>query len=73
MENSSQNPLITRPNDAIINLSNPSDKSTDTDRFPYPIFLKPKKKYPKASLTLLCCVISIVSTTIAICATLGII
>ena len=77
MTNSSKEPLIThpitRPKDAIIDFSNQFDKSTDTDGLPYPIYWKPKKKYPKASLTLLCCVISIVSTTIAICATLGII
>lgn len=68
----SQEPLIKRPTDVIIDFPQ-LDKSTETDGSPYPIYWKPKKKYPKASLTLLCCVISIVSTTIAICATLGII
>jgi len=73
MTNSTKEPLITRPKDAIIDFSNPLDKSTSTDIFLYPVDWKPKKKYPKASMTLICCVISIVSTTVAICATLGII
>lgn len=74
MTNKSQKErLITRPNDAIIDFSDPLDKSTSTDGFPYPVDCKPKKKYPKASMTLICCVVSIVSTTFAICATLGII
>jgi len=70
MINSSQEPLITRPKEAIIDFSNPLDKSTETDGFPYPIYWKPKKKSKKVSITI-CCVILIVSTTIAICATLG--
>jgi hypothetical protein len=73
MTNSSQEPLITRPQDAIIDFSNQSDKSTSTDGFPYPVYWKPKKKYPKVSCIIICCVVSIVSTIIAVCATLGII
>lgn len=74
MTNSSQKePLITRPKDAIIYFSNPLDKSTSTNEFPFPDYWKPKKKYPKVSMTLICCVVSIVSTTFAICVTLRII
>lgn len=73
MTNSSQDPLITRPNDVIIDFSNQSDKLTSTDIFLYAVYWKPKKKYPKVSCTIICCLISIVSTTIAVCATLGII
>lgn len=73
MTNKSQKePLITRPEDVSIDFSGPLE-STSTDGFPYPVDCKPKKKYPKASMTLICCVVSIVSTTFAICATLGII
>jgi len=71
--NPQKEPLITRPKDAIIDFSNQFDKSTSTDSFPFPVYWKPKKKYPKVSMTLICCVISIVSTTIMICVTLGII
>jgi len=61
----SQEPLIKRPTDLIIDFPQ-LDKSTETDRFPYQIHSKPKKKYPKASLTLLCCMISILSTAFLI-------
>jgi hypothetical protein len=73
MTNSQKEPLITRPKEVFVNFSNPLDKSTSTDGFPYPVDWKPEKKYPKVSMTIICCIFSIVSTTIAICATLGII
>jgi hypothetical protein len=66
MSSPQKQPLITRPEDAIIDFSNQLDKSTNTPDFPYPVFWKPKKKYPKVSCTLVCCILSIVSTTLLI-------
>lgn len=71
MKNSSQEPLITHPKEAITDLSNPLDKSTDTDGFYLPVSNKPEKKYQKLSPIIICCLLSIASTSLAICATLG--
>ncbi len=63
---SPQTPLITCPNDAIIDFDNQSDKSTSKPFSPYPVNWNPKKKYPKVSCTLVCCILSIVSTAFLI-------
>jgi len=71
MNSSQKEPLITRPNDAIIDFSESLDKSTTTDRSLSPVYWKSKKDHPNTCCVLLCCALSIASTSLAICATLG--
>jgi hypothetical protein len=71
MSSSQKEPLITRPNDTIIDVSELLDKSTTTEGFPYPVYLKPKKKSHKECCAIICCVLSIVSTSLMIWASFG--
>jgi hypothetical protein len=62
---------ITRPSDVIVDLSHPLDKSKSTDEPPYPVYWKSKKDHPNTCCVLLCCALSIASTSLTICATFG--
>lgn len=71
MSSLQKEPLITRPEYAIVDFSNPLDKSTMTEPSLYPVYLKPKKKSHKECCAIICCVLSIVSTSLMIWVSFG--